>query len=53
MAILLRFFYSINEVLYALCEAKGFTKEELEALRKEKATKRGGFSNKIFLESVE
>lgn len=43
----------VLEVLNAICIAKGYSLEELEALRKEKAEKRGGFEKKIFLESVE
>ena len=40
------------EVLYAAAEARGFTKDELEAVRLEKAEKRGRFKEKLFLESV-
>lgn len=40
------------EVLYAVAEARGFTKDELEAVRLEKAEKRGRFKEKLFLESV-
>ena len=40
----------VLEVLQAICIARGYTLEELEALRKKKADDRGGFSEKIFLE---
>ncbi len=40
------------EVLYAAAEARGFTKDELEAVRERKAEKRGQFKEKLFLESV-
>ncbi|MBE5838368.1 nucleoside triphosphate pyrophosphohydrolase [Butyrivibrio sp.] len=40
------------EVLYAAAEARGFTIEELERIRHEKAEKRGGFHKKIYLETV-
>lgn len=43
----------ILEVLQAVCVARGFTIEELEAMRKKKADERGGFRGKIFLEYVE
>lgn len=40
------------EVLYAAAEARGFTQDELEAVREAKAGKRGQFKEKLFLESV-
>ena len=43
----------VLEVLYAICNARGYTIEELEAKRKEKAESRGSFKEKIFLEYVE
>ena len=43
----------ILEVLQAICVARGYKIEELEALRAKKATDRGGFSEMIFLEYVE
>ncbi len=43
----------ILEVLQAICIAKGYTLEELEAMRAKKANERGGFTEKIFLEYVE
>lgn len=43
----------ILEVLQAICVARGYTLEELETVRAEKAKERGGFEKKIFLENVE
>lgn len=43
----------ILEVLQAICIARGYTLEQLEAMRKEKAEERGGFQGKIYLEYVE
>ena len=43
----------VLEVLQAICIARGYSLEELEALRAKKASKRGGFADKIFLEYVE
>ena len=43
----------ILEVLYALTETLGYSKEELEELCREKREKRGGFRRKIFLISKE
>lgn len=43
----------VLEVLYAICEAKGYTIEQLEEKRKEKADERGGFRDKIYLDYVE
>ena len=43
----------VLEVLRAICVARGYSLEELEALRAKKADERGGFAEKIFLESVE
>ena len=37
------------EVIYAATVARGYTVEELEMVRKNKAEKRGGFDKKIFL----
>ncbi len=42
----------VLEVLYALAKARGYSIEELEALRAEKAEKRGGFEKRMFLEKV-
>ena len=41
------------EVMYAIAEARGWSVSELEALRRDKAEKRGGFKKKIYLEYVE
>lgn len=41
------------EVMYAIVEARGWSVSELEAVRKSKAEKRGGFKKKIYLEYVE
>lgn len=43
----------ILEVLQAICIARGYTLEELEIMREEKANERGGFVEKLFLEYVE
>lgn len=43
----------VLEVLQAICIARGYTLEELDALRKKKADERGGFNKKIFLESTD
>ncbi len=40
------------EVLYATAKARGYSIEELEKVRAEKAEKRGGFDKKILLKSV-
>ncbi len=40
------------EVVYAVVEARGYTVDELERVRKEKAEKRGGFKKKLLLKSV-
>lgn len=40
------------EVMMAVAEARGYTFAAVEALRQEKAAKRGGFKSRIFLESV-
>ena len=41
------------EVMYAIAEARGYSAAELERVRAEKAEKRGGFKEKIYLESVD
>ncbi|PHU41334.1 phosphoribosyl-ATP pyrophosphohydrolase [Pseudobutyrivibrio ruminis] len=38
----------VLEVLYAICEARGHSIEELEAVRKEKSDVRGAFKNRIY-----
>lgn len=43
----------ILEVIYAIAEARGYSATELERIRLEKSEKRGGFSQRIFLENVE
>lgn len=40
------------EVMRALVEAKGYCWDDLERIRKEKAKKRGGFSQRILLKEV-
>ena len=40
------------EVIYAAAKARGYTLEELEQVRAEKAAKRGGFEKKILLKEV-
>lgn len=40
------------EVIQAVVKARGWTVEELEQVRSEKATKRGGFEKKILLKEV-
>ena len=41
------------EVLYAIANALGYTPEQIEQTRVEKAAARGGFDQRIFLESTE
>lgn len=41
------------EVVYAIVEAKGVSLEKFEEIRLKKLEKRGGFSKKLLLESVE
>jgi predicted house-cleaning noncanonical NTP pyrophosphatase (MazG superfamily) len=43
----------ILELLHALAESHGVTVDELEQIRSEKAVKRGGFKERIFLIEVE
>ena len=40
------------EVIYAAAMARGYTLEQLEAVRAEKAAKRGAFAKKILLKEV-
>ena len=42
----------LMEVLLAAAKARGYSREELEAVRLEKAEKRGGFEKKILLKEV-
>ena len=41
------------EVIYAVAKARGWSVEELERVRKEKADSRGGFEKKILLNEVQ
>ncbi|MBQ6944580.1 MAG: nucleoside triphosphate pyrophosphohydrolase [Ruminococcus sp.] len=41
------------EVMYAIADARGYSVAELEQVRAEKAEKRGGFTDMIYLERVE
>jgi predicted house-cleaning noncanonical NTP pyrophosphatase (MazG superfamily) len=43
----------VLEVLYAICSARGYKIDELEAKRIEKHMNRGGFEKRLFLEYVE
>lgn len=43
----------VLEVLQAICIARGYILEELEAMRAKKAEEKGGFAGKLFLETVE
>ena len=40
------------EVMYAVAIARGYSVEELESVRKEKAEKRGGFEKRLRLKGV-
>lgn len=40
------------EVIYAITVARGYSVDELEQIRREKADKRGGFKKRIFLKEV-
>ncbi len=40
------------EVMMAVAEARGYSFDEVEAIRREKAEKRGGFRQRIYLLSV-
>lgn len=40
------------EVMYAVASARGSSMEEVEAIRVKKREKRGGFENRILLETV-
>ena len=42
----------LTEVIYAAVVARGYTLEDLERVRAEKAVKRGGFQKKILLKEV-
>ena len=43
----------LMEVIYAVAEARGYSIEQLESVRKEKAEKRGAFKEKVFLKTVQ
>lgn len=43
----------LMEVIYAVAEARGYSIEQLESVRKDKAEKRGSFKDKIFLKTVQ
>lgn len=43
----------LHEVLLGLADALGISREQLEKVRSDKAAKRGGFQQKIFLEEVD
>jgi predicted house-cleaning noncanonical NTP pyrophosphatase (MazG superfamily) len=43
----------VLEVLYAICNARGYTVKELEAKRIQKNVERGGFEKRLYLEYVE
>lgn len=43
----------VLEIIHALAECHGASIEEVEVVRKQKADKRGGFKEKIFLIEVE
>ena len=43
----------VLEVLQAICVARGYSLDDLEAMRAKKAEACGGFKDKIFLEYVE
>lgn len=42
----------LMEVIHAAAKARGWSVEELERIRKEKAAKRGGFEKKLLLKEV-
>ena len=42
----------ILEVLYAICDVKGISQEEIEKIRFQKAQERGGFQKRIILEEI-
>ena len=43
---------NLLEVIHAAALARGYTLEDLEQVRAEKATKRGGFQKRIMLKEV-
>lgn len=43
----------VLEVVFAIAKARGFTEEELQAYRRQKAERNGLFKERIFLKNVE
>ena len=43
----------VLEVVFSIAKARGFTEEELQAYRRQKAERNGMFGKRIFLKSVE
>ncbi len=43
----------ILEVLHAICEARGYSIDQLHKVKQAKALERGGFAKKLYLKSVE
>lgn len=43
----------VMEVIYTLLDVHGWSFDDVERVRKEKAQNRGGFREKIFLESIQ
>lgn len=43
----------LMEVIYAAAEARGYTREQLEALRREKEASRGAFRKRLLLLEVD
>ena len=43
----------LMEVVYAIAKVKHISMDEVEQIRQKKRAKRGGFENKIYLETVE
>ncbi len=42
----------VLEVVYAICDLKGISKDELEKIREDKAKERGSFEERIILDEV-
>jgi len=43
----------VLEVLFAICEARGYSVDELMRVREEKCEKRGGFKERVYLVGCE
>jgi predicted house-cleaning noncanonical NTP pyrophosphatase (MazG superfamily) len=43
----------VLEVLFAICEARGYSIEQFMKVKKDKQDKRGGFKDRIFWEGNE